>query len=348
VLEVSVKKQFKGFALDVSFIAEDEKILGLLGASGCGKSLTLRCIAGIEKPDSGRIVLNGRVLFDSEKHINVRPQERRVGYLFQNYALFPNMTVSQNIAAGITDTRAEKKKIAAEWIEKMRLTGSEKKLAGQLSGGMKQRCALARAFAAKPEILLLDEPLSALDEYLRWQVENELCDAIREYGSGAVFVSHSRNEIYRVCDDVTVLSNGKSEEVKPVSELFSNPGTVAAAVISGCKNYSAAELLPDGRVYASEWGAEFTVSRITDDFHHIGVRAHYIKPHKTKVTGEAVNTISCVVTRVTQDVFSTIVTLMPKNGASDIRMEIENHSDEYAPGQEIDVFISPNDIMTLM
>ena len=155
-LEVDIKKRLGVFSMDVHFTAGNET-LALLGASGCGKSMTLKCIAGIEKPDEGRIILNGRTLFDSEKRINLPPQKRRVGYLFQQYALFPNMTACQNIAA---DAHG-KKNIPAIIDDKVRR-------------------------------MHLDEPFSALDSYLRWELGLELHDTLTAYGGTPIFVSHSR------------------------------------------------------------------------------------------------------------------------------------------------------------
>ncbi|MDO4553508.1 MAG: ATP-binding cassette domain-containing protein, partial [Bacillota bacterium] len=237
-LLVDVKKTLGPFHLDVSFEAEDE-ILALLGASGCGKSMTLKCIAGIEKPDRGRIVLNGRVLFDSEKKINLTPQERQVGYLFQQYALFPNMTVTKNIAAGARRLPKERQAGAVtDIIRKFHLEGLENKRPAQLSGGQQQRVALARILVNEPELLLLDEPFSALDSFLKWQLELELMDMLSLYGGTTVYVSHDRDEVYRICDSICVLSDGKSQAKGPVEKLFRAPETLAASLLSGCKNYS--------------------------------------------------------------------------------------------------------------
>ena len=154
-LYVDIEKRLGAFRLQSKFEVAGET-LALLGASGCGKSMTLKCIAGIVTPDRGRIVLNGRVLFDSEKKIDLTPQQRRVGYLFQQYALFPNMTVEQNILCGIREgSRAEKRALAAEKIRMFRLEGLEKKHPAQLSGGQQQRVALARILCSEPQALLL-------------------------------------------------------------------------------------------------------------------------------------------------------------------------------------------------
>ncbi|MDR2785846.1 MAG: ATP-binding cassette domain-containing protein, partial [Treponema sp.] len=141
--------------------------LGILGASGSGKSMTLKCIAGIEKPDEGHIELNGRVLFDSAKRINLKPRERRVGYLFQNYALFPRSRVLENITMGLPLPGEERIRKAREWIARFGLSGFEDRYPAQLSGGQQQRTALARMLIRDPELILLDEPFSALDSALR-------------------------------------------------------------------------------------------------------------------------------------------------------------------------------------
>ncbi|MBR3585808.1 MAG: ATP-binding cassette domain-containing protein, partial [Oscillospiraceae bacterium] len=163
-LIVDIHRTLGAFTLDVTFEAENG-VTCLLGASGCGKSFTLKCIAGIEKPDSGHIELDGVVLYDSEKRINLPPQERQVGYLFQNYALFPNMTVRQNILCGLhrEKNRAEKAQKLSEMLKLMQLEGLENHRPAQLSGGQQQRVALARILVNEPRMLMLDEPFSALD-----------------------------------------------------------------------------------------------------------------------------------------------------------------------------------------
>ena len=166
-LEVNITKKLDGFTLHVNFAARSTAT-AILGASGCGKSMTLRCIAGIVKPDAGRIVLDGRVLFDSAQHIDLPPQQRGVGLLFQNYALFPNMTVEQNVLCGLKAEKTSARKArCAEMLQAMRLESLAKRYPAQLSGGQQQRTALARILVGRPKILMLDEPFSALDSYLR-------------------------------------------------------------------------------------------------------------------------------------------------------------------------------------
>ena len=210
-LGVEIKKKLKEFDLDISFSA-GKGCLGILGPSGCGKSMTLKSIAGIVTPDSGRIALQyakgeaagGRVLYDSALKINEKPQMRRVGYLFQNYALFPNMSVEENIAAGLKGMEKKKAKVG-EMIERFRLTGLEKRYPGQLSGGQQQRVALARILAYEPEALLLDEPFSAMDTYLREGLRLELSKVLADYDGVSVMVTHDRDEAFQLCKNIMLL-----------------------------------------------------------------------------------------------------------------------------------------------
>ena len=328
-LSVDVHKRLGAFSLDVSFeVDRADETLALLGPSGCGKSMTLKCIAGIVTPDEGRIVLNDRVLFDSAARVNLRPQERRVGYLFQNYALFPNMTVEQNIAAGVLGVdKAERARRVAEQVEAFRVGGLEKKRPGQLSGGQQQRVALARIMASRPELLLLDEPFSALDGYLRWQLELELTDTLRQFPGGSVYVSHNRDEVYRMCDTVCVVSHGRSEEKLSVAELFATPSTVAAALISGCKNVSAAAVGAGGVLSCGDWGVELRTSLpVPAGCDHAGIRAHYFRveaaPGGAAAGSLGENRFVCTVERVIDNTFSTIVMLGTPGGGL-LRYECE-------------------------
>ena len=364
-LSVDIRRHLAGFDLDVSFEAADAReTLALLGPSGCGKSMTLKCVAGIVTPDEGRIVLNDRVLFDSAAGVNLRPQERRVGYLFQSYALFPNMTVEQNVGVGVLGASKEERAArVAEQVRAFRLDGLQKKRPAQLSGGQQQRVALARIMASKPELLLLDEPFSALDGYLRWQLELELTDTLREFPGGSVYVSHNRDEVYRMCDTVCVVSAGKSEPKLTVSELFSTPSTLAAALISGCKNVSRARKLTKELTKGQslcqlldceDWGVRLGTSLpVPEGVTHVGVRAHYFRVvasgagEKGAAPGAAQNLIPCEVDRVIDNTFSTIAMLRTPGGGL-LRYECEK--DAWAALGEPDhltVAIDPADVMPL-
>ncbi|MDR2779819.1 MAG: ATP-binding cassette domain-containing protein [Synergistaceae bacterium] len=344
-----IKKNLGSFALDVEFDAADE-VMGLLGASGCGKSMTLGCIAGIVRPDEGRIVSDGMTLFDSEKGINLPPQKRSVGLLFQNYALFPNMTVEENVMA-VLSRRARKNASAVfrAMAEKFHFAGLEKRYPSQLSGGQQQRVAIARIVSSGPAVIMLDEPLSSLDAYLRWQMESELVAALEEFGGTTLYVTHDRGEIYRVCDKVCVIGAGKSEVVRTVDGLFRSPDTLASARLSGCKNYSRAEPLEGDAIRAVDWGVTLKCGLPADEARFIGVRSHYVSLWRG---GSDENTFMCRVLRVKQDVFSTVAVLRPENakeGAySKLVMEFaKGEYPEIKDGGHIKIAIRPADIMPL-
>lgn len=366
---VDIEKTTGGFHLASRFEA-DSGVTGILGASGSGKSMTLKCIAGIIKPDRGRIVLDGDVLFDSKKRIDLPPQKRHVGLLFQNYALFPNMTVEENLLAGLRASEKSRKKAreqAAEIIEKFYLTGLEKLRPGQLSGGQQQRTALARILLSRPRLLMLDEPFSALDGYLRWKLEMELTDILKEFGVPALFVSHSRDEIYRICQRACVMDHGRSTPVLPVKTMFQEPGTLAACRLSGCKNYSCAEPRYEGgeeetrKVWAGDWGVMLDCGRtVPKDITHIGVRSHYIRLLPKGQEGGGINVIECRITRIVEDVFNMVVMAAPAGadaGSDNGQLRLEMPKDRWTAytegekgeaGQIIRVGIRPEDVLLLV
>ena len=376
-LSVDIRKRLGAFSLDVSFTSDDAtETLALLGASGSGKSVALKCIAGTERPDEGRIVLNERVLFDSAAGVDVSVQERRVGYLFQNYALFPTMTVEQNVVAGVrSGSRAERLARAHEQIRAFRLDGLERLRPAQLSGGQQQRCALARIMANEPELLLLDEPFSALDGYLRWQLELELADTLRAFPGGVVFVSHNRDEVYRMCDRVCVLTNGHSGRTVPTRELFDAPATLAEAVMSGCKNVSAATPVGDHALSCVDWGVTLVCEREAAGSDHAGIRAHDLRLVEangravgdeggsedagaaaggTAAAGDApagaaaaANRIPCTVARVIDNVFSTIVMCATPGGAQ-LRLELEKDAwARIGSPERVTLAVDPASVMPL-
>jgi len=279
-LTVDIKKRIGNFVLDVSFEAE-KGVSGLLGASGSGKSMTLMCIAGIVKPDSGKIVLNGRTLFDSERSINIKPQQRRVGYLFQNYALFPNMTVRQNILCGLHSekNKSEREAKLAEILEIMQLRGYENRRPSQLSGGQQQRVALGRILIGNPELLVLDEPFSALDSHLRGQLQIETQKLLRRFGKSAILVTHNRDEAYQLCNDIALVVSGTIIAHKNTKQLFEDPESCQAAILTGCKNVVSAKKAGDFLVDVPEWGVQFATSTpIGDNLCAIGIRAYHFSP----------------------------------------------------------------------
>lgn len=280
-LIIDIKKKIGAFQLDVS-LKTGGGVSGLLGASGSGKSMTLMCVAGIVKPDSGKIILNDRVLFDSEKRINLPPQERRVGYLFQNYALFPNMTLRQNIMCGLrnkTNEKSEREKALREIICLTRLNGLENRFPSQLSGGQQQRAALARILVGGPDILLLDEPFSALDHHLRGQLQIEIKKLLELFAKDALIVTHDRDEAYHLCRKIAFIDSGKILVHKDSKQLFADPESRQAALLSGCKNVVAAIKTGEFELEVPEWGVSFTSSEpVKDGLCAVGIRAHYFNP----------------------------------------------------------------------
>ncbi len=318
-LVVDIKKKLGDFTLEVQF-ETNGNVLGLLGASGCGKSMTLKCIAGVERPDEGRIVLGDKVLFDSEKGINLPPQKRKVGYLFQDYALFPNMTVLQNVKCGAGNVEKAKK-----YIKKYALEGTEKLYPDQLSGGQKQRVALARMLASEPLVLLLDEPFTALDNFLKSRMERQLMEVIEEAHADVVFVSHDRNEVYRLTHTIAVMEEGQVVDISEKHDLFRMPRTLASTLLTGCKNIS--RLIPDAEGYkATDWG--ICLKGDTDNkYMYVAVRAHDLEITEFEndlETGKrdienSRNIICCELVREVEDIFSVVIQLLPKN--------LENHTE---------------------
>ena len=236
-LVVDIEKKLGSFTLRSQF-ETDSGTMALLGASGCGKSVTLKCIAGIMTPDKGRIVLDGETLFDSELRIDLTPQQRRIGYLFQQYALFPNMTVSQNIQCGIrTGSRAEKQRQASEQLRRFRLEGLEKKYPAQLSGGQQQRVALARAVVIEPSVLLFDEPLSNLDAKLRESMRDELRALQKRLGITSLYVTHDQSEAMAISDRVVIMKDGVICQQGTPTEIYEQPNSRFVANFIGKANF---------------------------------------------------------------------------------------------------------------
>ena len=219
MLYADFRKKLGSYELDIH-IENGDGALGLFGASGAGKSMALKCIDGIEKPDSGVITLNGRALFDSNKRIDLRPQERRVGYLFQDYALFPNMTAKGNILAALHKLKkADRLKEADRLMESFCISHLANARPATLSGGERQRVALARLFASSPELILLDEPFSSLDTVLKCEHIPLMKQAVSSYGKDCVMVSHDAAELCALCESVTTIKSGKNSEAISADEF---------------------------------------------------------------------------------------------------------------------------------
>ena len=340
-LFVDIEKRLGSFHLKVKIEAENE-ILALLGASGSGKSMTLKCIAGIEKPDKGRIILNGRTLFDSDKNINLPPQKRKVGYLFQQYALFPNMTVRQNIAVAVKD-KANGEAIVADALRAMNLEGFEAKRPHQLSGGQQQRVALARILVNEPDVLLLDEPFSALDSHLRFRLEQELRRTLRGFDKPIILVSHNRDEVYRMSDKIAVIHEGKIKDTADKKALFACPTSLSAAILTGCKNISPIKKLDERRVLAINWGMELSLDRDVEDARFVGIRMHDIR------VGEGVNAFKAKLLEEIENPFSYTLVL-GGDGFEEfetISCKINKEYWQNIRGEYVDISLPPESILLL-
>lgn len=235
-LSFHLKKDFPGFSIDVALDLGEERTV-LFGPSGAGKSTILNMIAGIVKPDSGFIRIKGREVFNSRKGIDLPMRERRIGYLFQDLALFPHMTVYENIAYGLKGrSRAEIEERVKEMLVVMRLVGLEERYPHEISGGQKQRVALARILVTEPSILLLDEPFSALDYPVREKLRTDLLQIHRRYPVTMLIVTHDQEEAFILGERMAVINEGRVEQVGMKEELFYTPRTRQAAKLLGIMN----------------------------------------------------------------------------------------------------------------
>lgn len=234
-----------GISLDI----EEGEFITLLGSSGCGKTTTLRIIAGLEQPDSGRVLLNDQDVTGEP------PNKRNVNTVFQNYALFPHMNVEENIGYGLKIQKCPKEDIhrkVAESLHLVQMEGFEKRKIHELSGGQKQRVAIARAIVKKPQILLLDEPLGALDLQLRRQMQLELKRLQKKLGITFIYITHDQEEAINMSDRIVVMNEGKFEQIGTPDEVYNRPRTSFVARFMGNANVLDAELLGEekGRLYA--------------------------------------------------------------------------------------------------
>ena len=282
-LSVDIAKHFGDFSLEVAFDAGAET-LGFLGASGCGKSLTLRCIAGIETPDEGKIIVNDTVFFDKahgkKARINLAPQQRKTALLFQNYQLFPNLTVEQNVAAGLSPKidSATRSALINEQLVRFGLEKLAKRYPLQLSGGQQQRVALARMLAAKPGILMLDEPFSALDAHLKSALEQDLQKLFERFEGSILYVSHDIDEAFRFCDRVAVVNEGHLEEIDTKDRIITDPQTLATIRLSGCKNTTEATYIDEHHVFLPKWNITITSTKpLSPEIKYCGMRAKFIE-----------------------------------------------------------------------
>ncbi|RLJ75497.1 molybdate transport system ATP-binding protein [Salisediminibacterium halotolerans] len=343
MLEADIQKQYPDFSLDISFTAA-AGLTGILGPSGCGKSLTLQTIAGILSPDHGRIVMDGSVWFDSETNINVRPQLRKSGYVFQSYALFPHLTVADNIAYGLKGRPKEEIRAkVADWLRLIQLQDFGRRYPGQLSGGQKQRVALARSMITEPRLLLLDEPFSALDQHIRRQLEVDMLRLIGEHYHGvALLVTHNIEEAYRLSEEGMLFHDGRVLQKGARADVLTRPESIAAAEILGIEN------IFQGRAFAVDEDGVLMIGK--ERFHKVsaplsGVAVHghtigIVSSDKTNDPGIKTGVIERVVPGVKDG------TILINIGGLTWRVSVRN-TDSYQIGQTVHVSIPAEAIMPL-
>ena len=348
----NINKRFgeKVLFRDYSLHIEAGEFVAIKGESGAGKTTLLNIIGLLETPDSGSVTLCGarNPSFSSRAAVHLR--RHKLSYLFQNYGLVDTDTVEANMKLatrfGKAKGKAEKERIA-DALAQVGLSGYERRKVYTLSGGEQQRVALARILCSQPEVILLDEPFSALDSYLKWDLELKLSDFLENFSGPILWVSHDRGEVFRNCKRVCVLDQGASQGTFTLRQLFHEPETEAAARLSGCKNI--VEAVPAGSaVTLPAWGLTLNCGKpVPADVRQAGIRAR----HVMTVPEGTPDAFYCTVERVIQDVFTTIVLLRPEHAAPDappLRMELER---EDAPtvldNQLVWISVQPRDILLL-
>jgi len=316
MLHAAIQKRFASggrgaFALDIAFDAPPQGVTILFGPSGSGKTTTLRAVAGIVTPDAGRIALGAHVFFDSQTHINLSIQQRRIGFVFQDYALFPHLTAEENVAFGVRHGNARARGARArEWLALFKLSSAANRRPRTLSGGEQQRVALARALASEPQLLLLDEPLSAVDAATRAELLAEIANAQRQTRIPFLYVTHNHAEALRLGDHLLVLHEGRIAQEGAPLDVFNRPHSAPVARAVGTENIFA------GRVISHREAAGITLIEVGEGCRieatynalpagmplTVGVRAEDILIARERITQtSARNVLAGTITKLSQE-----------------------------------------------
>lgn len=304
---------------------DEGEYLSVLGPSGSGKSTLMNIIGCLDVATSGLYVLHGREISETSEAELAAIRSREIGFIFQNSQLLPRLTAQKNVElpliyAGVSPR--ERRRRAGEMLERVGLADRMEHFPNQLSSGQQQRVALARILCSEPEAILLDEPFSALDSYLKWNLEIELADLLATFNGPILWVSHDRDECYRNCRSVCVMEDGRTGEVTPMDEMIRHPGSVSAARLAGCKNFFAAEAR-DGKVYLPEWNVALPLAGMENTFTTIGIPDN-------AVTMSENGAMSCTVCRMILGVEENILLLRPEGsaeGAPMLRITVGHESD---------------------
>jgi iron(III) transport system ATP-binding protein len=330
---------------DVSFTVSPGEILVILGASGCGKTTTLRCIAGLEQPTSGSIVIDGKPMFDDR--VNVPPEHRRLGMVFQSYALWPHKTVYGNIAYGLGKmSEAEKRQKVRDALDLVGLSGTEDRYPSTLSGGQQQRIALARSAAARPKVMLLDEPLSNLDAKLREQMRIELRKLIKDLGMTAIYITHDQSEAMALADTVIFMKGGKIEQMASPRHIYSRPATKAVAEFIGSATFLSGRISDTAEAGGTiEFGKDFRLTSSLPLASSSGLTTVAVRPERIKLSKVATGAANEVAGRVTDLVFLGEHTEYSIDiGTTRI---LSRSQVELEPGAPVFVRIAPDDVIPL-
>lgn len=325
-LELDIKVIRKIFILDVRIMIPDNGITVLIGPSGSGKSTLLRTIVGLETPHDGRICYAEQTWFDSRQGICIPPQQRHVGLVFQEYALFNHMTVARNIGYGLA--KKERTRSVSQWLERLRLDNQAHSYPQQLSGGQRQRVAIARAMAHQPALLLLDEPFSSLDQNLRRELRDEFRNLFEGDHCPVLMVTHDLEEARFMADNVGVLVDGKLLAYGPTLTVFNYPSSLQVAEVLGWRNFLPIKRISTEQV-EGDWGAVQLKCDNVSNVTKLGIRPEHIRIARRENEG-----ISAVTTRITELGAIRVVECRLKDGTS---IELHSPWDEpiLAPGNQL-------------
>lgn len=357
----NLEKMFSGGVLavnDVSFQVERGKFLTILGPSGCGKTTTLRCISGLEKPEKGEIEVDGEIFYSSKKKVNISPDKRNIGMVFQSYAVWPHMNVFNNIAYGLKMKNYEEKEMKKRvyWaIELVGLEGLGERSVTKLSGGQQQRVAVARALAYNPKLLVFDEPLSNLDAKLRERMRLELIKLQREIGITSIYVTHDQAEAMVISDEIIIMNNGKIEQIGDAKQIYTKPTNKFVADFIGLANFV------DGQIVESEIGGKYALVSLYDGKDHyrsrmaenvkkgdeviLFFRPENVKVMKNKTIGE--ENMNVFTGEISVSVYlGNYIDCRIKIGSKEIRAQI-SVGEDLNVNDKVFVMVSPQDCICL-